>query len=389
MKKILFIFLTLTVLFISCKQEIQTVELTLVDKSDFENMDARQFVNQMGNGINLGNTFEAVNTKLGYDALPSEYETAWGQPETTNEIIAAYKAAGFDSLRIPVAWTNTMDWKNGDFEISEDYLARVAEVVQMALDNNLYVVINDHWDNGWWGLFGSDQKLAYKVFDAIWDQVGTYFKDFDYRLVFEAGNEEWGSRFNDEINGVKGKLDTTEQYSTLNKLSQYFVDKIRAQAGNNSKRFLLIPGFDTDITNTCKSTYQMPDDNSNSVSKLIISVHYYEPSTYTILSADASWGKCQNSWGTQSEINELKKKIAKMNSFYKTGYGVIIGEYGVATKSDGSKKDGMETWMTSILDVCDQENFCPMLWDCNTFFKKKGDTLGFTDSEIAAVYLNR
>ena len=389
MKKILFILFVFTTFFISCKKEITIENLILVAEDDFEHMESHQFTYQMGNGINLGNTFEAVNPSLGFNSTPESYEKAWGQPVTTNEIIAAYKAAGFDSLRIPVAWTNTMDWENDDFEINEDYLARVAKVVDMALDNNLYVIINDHWDNGWWGLFGSNKTLAYKIFDSIWEQVGTYFKDYDYRLVYEAGSEEWGTRFNDEVNGVKGTLSTSQQYSTLNTLSQHFVDKIRAQGGNNSKRFLLIPGFDTNISKTCSSSYQMPSDNSNSVCKLIVSVHYYDPSTYTILSTDASWGKCQNSWGQESEIKYLQNTIKSMSSLYSKGYGVIIGEYGVATKADNTKKSGMETWMTCILDVCDEQNFCPMLWDCNTFFKKTGNTLGFTDPEIAAVYLNR
>ena len=83
---------------------------------------------------------------------------------------------------------------------------RVKTLVDWALDAGLIVMINDHWDYQWWGLFGQDKTLAYKIFDAIWDDVGTNFKDYSYKLVFEAGNEEWGHRFNDEVDGKTGNL---------------------------------------------------------------------------------------------------------------------------------------------------------------------------------------
>lgn len=89
--------------------------------------------------------------------------------------------------------------------------------------------------------------MAYKIFDAIWDDVGTNFKDYSYKLVFEAGNEEWGHRFNDEVDGKTGNLTVAEQYKLMTELSQYFVDKIRKQGNKNSKRFLLIPDYNTDF----------------------------------------------------------------------------------------------------------------------------------------------
>ena len=110
-----------------------------------ENMDSLTLMDYMGRGINLGNTLEATNNWRNFNlADASKYETAWGQPVTTKEVFIAYKKAGFDSVRIPVAWTNTMDWRNGDFEINKNYLERVATIVKYALDADLYVIINDH-----------------------------------------------------------------------------------------------------------------------------------------------------------------------------------------------------------------------------------------------------
>lgn len=395
--------LLISLLTVSCVQKVDgnqnngsSYEYTPVDDSDLENMEALQLTKVMGNGINLGNTFEANGAGWnGYNATPDKYETAWGQPVTTKKIFEAYKEAGFDSVRIPVAWTSTMDWRNGDFEINADFMARIKEVVGMALDSGLYVMINDHWDYGWWGLFGSDKTKAYEIFDAIWDQVGTEFKDYDYRLIFEAGNEEWGDRFNDVVDGNQGNLSKDDQFRLLKELSQHFVDKIRNQGSKNEKRFLLIPGFNTDFENTADSRYKMPEDPLNAdVRKLLVSVHYYSPSPYAILEEDANWAKVSASWGSTSEVAEQNNLFAMMKGFVDKGYGVIIGEYGVALlkNADGSKsrKQNDTKWMTNILDNCDKYNYCPMLWDCNGYFKKTG-TLGFTGemADVAEVYKNR
>ena len=357
---------------------------------DLESMDAVQFTKVLGNGINLGNTFESNAANwMGYNAEPVYYETGWGQPVTTKDMLKAMKDSGFDSIRIPVAWTSTMDWRNNDYEINNDFMQRVKEVVDWALDAGLYVIINDHWDYQWWGLFGSNKSQAYKIFDAIWNQVGTNFKDYDYRLIFEAGNEEWGERFNDEVDKVKGNLTTSEQYLFLTELAQHFVDKIRAQGSKNEKRFLLIPGFNTDIDKTCSDLYVLPEDKSNSIKKLLVSVHYYAPATFCIVSDPKnSWGY-KAKWGSQSDISEQNKLLAKMEKFVKQDYGVIVGEYacvlamtqGYNTQDTSDdvyvRKEGDTAWIKNVLDNCDKYNYAPFLWDCNTYFSKTGK-LGFT-----------
>ena len=157
----------------------------------------------MGNGINLGNTMEAYGRKsLGLNAPVSSYETFWGQPVTTREIIHSMKAAGFDSLRIPVAWTNTMDFENGDYTIRKDYLKRVGEIIDYAIAEDMFVVVNDHWDGGWWGMFGSASRetrdKAMEMYISMWRQIADEFKDHSYRLIFESANEELGTRLNDK-----------------------------------------------------------------------------------------------------------------------------------------------------------------------------------------------
>ncbi len=363
------------------------------DKMD-KTMTALELTQAMGNGINLGNTLEAYRGWNGSTTKPVlSYERLWGQPETNQEIMEAYKAAGFNCVRIPVAWTNMMNYEKGDYTINEKYLDRVETVVNYALNAGLYVIINDHWDGQWWGMFGaadkSLRKEAVKLYKSLWTQVAVRFKNYDEHLVFEGANEELGGRLNDDTaitKGKKGVLSEYECYDAVNKINQCFVDLVRSTGGNNKYRFLLIPGYDTDIGRTISADFKMPADKVQN--RLLISVHYYTPSTYCIINEDVSWGKNKTSWGTAADIRLMNDNFAKMKKFVDAGYGVIIGEYGVARQKNGNPKDGMVDWLSGVLDNCDKFNYCPVLWDCNTFFSKSSP-LGFSDSKLAELYQSR
>ncbi|MGN0298620.1 MAG: cellulase family glycosylhydrolase, partial [Lachnospiraceae bacterium] len=141
-----------------------------------EDVTANEFVQLMGNGINLGNTMEAYgHVSPGIGQSTEIYETLWGQPVTTKEMIRGMKAAGFATIRIPIAWTNAMNFESGDYTIGEDYLNRVDEIINYALDEEMYVIINDHWDGSWWGRFGSasaeTRAEAMEMYVSMWTQL--------------------------------------------------------------------------------------------------------------------------------------------------------------------------------------------------------------------------
>ena len=139
--------------------------------------DAVAMTRLMGNGINLGNTMEACNNgKSGGNTTddPAFYETMWGQPVTTPEMLKGMKAAGFDSIRIPVAWmTNAAHLDRGDYTINAKYMDRVEEIVNYALDAGMFVILNDHWDGGWWGMFGSDTEATRTLAMEVYRYVET------------------------------------------------------------------------------------------------------------------------------------------------------------------------------------------------------------------------
>lgn len=351
---------------------------------NLRDMTALELTGHMGNGINLGNTMEAYGHRYpGIHEPPSTYETLWGQPITTSEMIMEMKKAGFDSIRIPVAWTNTMDYRNGDYTISPAYLERVAEIVNYALDADMFVIINDHWDGGWWGMFGSaseqTRKDAMDVFTSMWTQVGTYFKDYPHQLIFEVANEELGTRLNEtSIATDSGYLSERETYQVTNRINQKFVDLIRGLGGNNSDRFLLVAGYNTDIERTMDDRFVMPKDTAQN--KLLLSVHYYTP-----------WNYCGtdsvNNWGTEQEYDIQNELLGKMTKFTDQGYGIIFGEYGVLPKSDGSLKKNIIDFLTNFHDNMELYGYVPMLWDTSSFFIRT--ELKIVDEDLANFFKER
>ncbi len=351
-----------------------------VEKND---LTASEVIKLMGNGINLGNTMEAYGHPTyvqGGD--PTNFENLWGQPTTTQEMIDGMKAAGFDSIRVPVAWTNGMNFESGDYTIDERLMNRVEEIVNYALNADMYVVINDHWDGGWWGMFGSEDQAvrdkAMEMYKSMWTQIGENFADYDYRLIFEGANEELGDRLNDkEITGSKGVLTQNECYEKALEINQAFVDTIRSLGGNNAERFLLAAGYNTDIMMTCDDRFVMPTDTADS--KLLLSVHYYTPWDYC-----GTDGVTQ--WGSPDDYEEQNRLFKMMTKYSDQGYGIIIGEYAVMSSSGAIKKD-TDKFYTNLLDNCDLYNFCPMLWDCSTFYKRRS---GITSDEtIAEIFSSR
>ena len=353
-----------------------------------EGLTALEATRLMGNGINLGNTLEACDNNVGIKTnTPLSYETHWGQPKTTQAMIDGMKAAGFDTIRIPVAWmTNATHLYEGDYTIDADYMDRVEEVVRYARKAGMYVIINDHWDGGWYGMFGSEsaetRALAMEAYKGLWQQIAERFRDYSDYLIFESANEELGGRFDENSplycsDSVVTYLTDDERYALTNEINQTFVDVVRATGGNNATRFLLIAGYSTDINQTCDDRFQMPKDTVDS--KLMVSVHYYDPWSYCGASSAVSATK----WGKVSDYEYMDQQLAKMTKFTEAGYGVVIGEYGALPCSDGLK-DNTLAYHTAFLDACTKYNLTNCLWDCSGLYKRVSQT--FADDDILAMY---
>lgn len=344
------------------------------EKNQMRDITTAEVVQEMGLGINLGNTMESCGDWINSSGGVTAYETGWGSPVVTQPLIQGYADAGFGVLRVPVAWSNLM---GENYTINPAYIARVKEIIGWAIDADMYVIMNIHWDGGWFEGFGKDDKRdeCFEKYESIWTQLSKEFKDYGDKLMFESLNEEGGW---DEIwNRYSHQGDKEKSYGVLNDMNQRFVNIVRGSGGNNEKRHLLIAGYGTDIDLTCDAAFKMPDDPAG---RCAVSVHYYTPSTFAILERDADWGKARTEWGTDEDYAELNKYMDMMKTnFVDKGIPVIIGEYG--TSSSNKTPEMVRKYVTSVCSAAYERGMCPVLWDITDHFYDRKE-MKFIDPEL-------
>ena len=346
-----------------------------------------ELVKDMGIGINLGNTFEACPDWYGEDWIakwsegkPNNYETAWGSPVVTKEMIEGIAKAGFGVLRIPVAWSNMME-HDGTYTINSEYDARIHEVVDWTLESGMYAIINIHWDGGWVNNFPDDKDESMKRYTHMWEQIADSFKDYDDYLVFESQNEELGW---DKIWNPWGSTDgKAESYALCNEINQEFVDTVRSSGGNNAERHLLISGYNTSIERTCDPLFKMPNDPAN---RMAISVHYYSPAGFAILEEDADWGKAVSTWGSDADYQSLRNDMSMMKTnFTDKGIPVIVGEYGCPNKN--KEPESVRRFLSSVCEEAYKCGHCPVMWSTPGGHYDR-DTCKMADQELQKALYN-
>jgi len=302
---------------------------------------------KMGAGWNLGNTLEAVGS-----------ETAWGNPKATQALIDSVKAAGFDSIRIPVAWSKFSDADN--FVIQEAWMQRVEEVVNYALNADLYVMINIHWDEGWMQPTNAKKEYVNNRLAIMWTQIANRFKNYDDRLLFAGTNEVM-------VDGDYG-TPTAEYYTVQNSFNQTFVTTVRATGGNNATRFLVVQGFNTNIDHTISFAKKMPTDSATD--RLLMEVHYYDPFNFT-LNKDSNitqWGKNATeptkteTWANEAYVDAQFQKMK--TNFVDKGVGVILGEFAAMARLSVAGHEAYRTYWNEIIAASAiKHGMVPMYWD--------------------------
>ena len=321
--------------------------------------------------VNIGNTLEAIGG-----------ETAWGAAKINADYIRSIRESGFDAVRLPVAWYNHSD-KN-TLKIDEDWMKRVDEVVQLCIANGLYVFMNIHWDEGWMELnIDSYSADVDRIQRELWTQIADRFKDYDKHLVFCGANEA-------------GK-DTQASADALKAYMQTFIDVVRASGSNNANRVLVVQAPGTDIDRAVKyCTGNMPTDNV--ADRMMLEVHCYDPSDFTLLQNDGEWGadsKVRYFWGqdfhtgtdrdcTWGEENHIDTQMQKLKTnFVDKGIPVIIGEFGcgrrrtfLATIDEARHRASRCYYHSYIVKSAKNHGAVPFLWDTpNEMFNRQTGTV--------------
>lgn len=335
--------------------------------SDFRSLSASQIVSEMGAGWNLGNQLEAAN-----NGTPSE--TAWGNPVVTQELIKKVKAAGFKTIRIPVSYLNYIG-NASSYTINTAWLDRVKTVVDYAYNEGLYVVINVHGDGynsvqgGWLLVNGGNQTAIKEKYKLVWQQIANKFVGYDERLIFESMNEVFDGSYSNP---------NSAYYANLNAYNQIFVDTVRQTSGNNSARWLLIPGWNTNIDYTAGNYgFVLPTDTyrsstiPSSEKRIMISAHYYSPwdfageesGTITQWGASATNPSKKSSWGQEDYLNSQFQSM--YNKFVAQGYPVVIGEFGSIDKTayDSSNNVYRAAFAKAVTATAKKYQAVPIYWD--------------------------
>lgn len=325
------------------------------DKTGMES-DALVLAGKMKLGWNLGNTMESCDAT-------SAGETMWGNPMTSKKLIDAVKARGFNVVRIPCAWSGYIE-DAATYKIKESWLARVKEVIDYCVNNDMYVILNIHWDGGWLEnnpTYDKQESVNAKQ-RALWKQISIYFRDYDEHLLF-AGTNEVHKDYN---------APSTENIIVQMSYNQTFVDAVRATGGKNTWRNLIVQSYNTNI-DYAVNYLKMPTDAT--LNRLMSEVHFYDPYDFALQEDGAfktQWGKQfaggdVSSWGQEAWVDEAFRKMK--TNFVNKGIPVVLGEYGAILRTSLSAElqakhiEARNYYLNYVTKAAKDNGLVPVYWD--------------------------
>ncbi|KAF4405842.1 cellulase family glycosylhydrolase [Streptomyces lycii] len=320
--------------------------------------EAMAAVEAMQPGWNLGNSLDATG----------EDETSWGNPRVTQELLDNVRAQGFNSIRIPVTWGHHQG-AAPDYALEQAYLDRVREVVDWALDDGFYVLINIHHDSWeWMADMPADRSGVLARYNAIWTQLADTFRDSSAKLLFESVNEP-------QFTNSSGDAQNAE---LLDELNTSFHEIVRASGGNNANRLLVLPTLHTSAdqarVDELAATFAALDDPN-----LVATFHYYG---YWPFSVNVAGGTHFDATA-QQDLTDAFDRVH--TAFVAQGIPVILGEYGLLgfDRHTGTVQQGEKLKFFEFLGhYARAKNITTMLWDNGQHFQRTG--FAWNDPELFA-----
>ncbi len=265
----------------------------------------------LGRGINLGNAWESSGNECHSD-------DCWENPIRDTDF-AIIKAAGFNSVRIPVQWSQDADPITHN--VNPIRLQGVMEDISLAIANGLAVVVNFHHYfqiNCYAGGY-SDRGCQYNAekfeaelahFLGMWTHVATALNVFpDNMLVFEILNEP--------------TLTSTER---LNRIMNEAYKVIRAVAPGKTIMF---------ESNLYAKFYAIEKLNLPQDGNIIFSGHYYEPYQYSHQGHSDQYSCIGDAAQKNTAKSDLRYYVGLAYSYYPDVNGIDqvplnMGEFGIS-----------------------------------------------------------
>lgn len=301
---------------------------------------AMELVENMEVGWNLGNTLEAAGG-----------ETNWGNPITKRKMIDALKTAGFSTIRIPVRWDQ--HYIDDNYTIDPEFINRVETVVNYALINDMYAIINIHHNRLQSQANEESKDKVLAELDAIWTQVANHFKDYGDQLIFETINEP---RNGEDWNG------NTSIYEIVNEYNAKALTTIRLSGGNNDKRLVMLPTYAASADYNKIISMAIPDDDN-----IAVSLHAYTPYDFALNTAAGS----QSTFGENDK--KLLDKLFKLinRTFVDKGIPVVLGEFAATDKDN---LDDRTEYAYYYAQAAGHYNIPVCWWDNGNF--AEGESMG-------------
>ncbi|MFF4906128.1 cellulase family glycosylhydrolase [Streptomyces sp. NPDC001260] len=305
---------------------------------------------------NLGNTL---------DAIPDE--TSWGNPPATKALFDTIKAQGFRSVRLPVTWSGHQS-STAPYTIDATWLNRVRQVVDWALSDGLYVVINVHHDSWQWiSSMPTDHDSVLARFKATWTQIAAEFKDSPQTLLFESVNEP---QFNNTTD-AQGN-----QY--LDELNTTFHTVVRQSGGNNATRLLMLPSLGCTPSQE-RMAPLVQEIGSLNDPNLVATVHYYGWYPFSVNIA----GGTRFDATSQKDMTDTFTAIG--NTLIAKGIPVYMGEYGLLSYPDHNHPPRVEQgealkYFEMLGHEARTTGVTTALWDAFNFLNRS--TLQWRDPDL-------
>jgi endoglucanase len=260
----------------------------------------------LGPGINLGNALDAPDGAGHALRL---------RPRYFDEI----KAAGFDTVRLPAAWSAHAG-ETSPYTIGQDFLQRVDRAVDEALARDLRVVLDMHH----YHRLNHAPDEQTERFLALWRQIAARYADRGDLLHFELLNEPRAAL-------------TARRWNAL------LPHALAAVRESNPERTVIIgPAEMNDIHALAK--LELPDDDH-----LVATVHYYAPFEFTHQGAHWVEGSAVwlgTAWGGEADRKAVDDDLA-VAAAWAAAHAVplFIGEFGAYERADMDSRARWTAWV--------------------------------------------
>jgi endoglucanase len=282
----------------------------------------------LGRGMNLGN------------ALDAPTEGAWGM-KIEPEYLKAIKAAGFDSVRVPVKWSAHAA-ADAPYTIDAAFFRRIDEVLDLAEANHLNAVLDLHHYDG----MDEDPDKNLPRLVGLWKQIAARYKDRPASVYFELDNEPHNklteAKWNEVIPPVLAEVRKT----------------------NPTRPVIVGPAMWNGIGSLRK--LKLADDPN-----LIVTIHYYSPFEFTHQGAEWAPPKVRDhtgvTWtGNEAHTAALRKDFDAAAQWAKEHHRPIyLGEFGSYSKAD---MDSRAKWTRAVVHEAEARGFSWAYWEFGSGF---------------------